>query len=81
MPNFLDIAIWEGKIFNGLWVPAEMRVPVREPATGASLANVGHAHATQVGIAAQASLHAQTSWRDTPAEVRARILRDAASAA
>jgi benzaldehyde dehydrogenase (NAD) len=77
--NLLDTTTWEGKLFNGQWVPASQTVDVDEPATGEIMTRVGMATPAHIGQAATAAKAAQPAWAATDFEVRAAIFHKAAS--
>ena len=71
---------WTGKVYSGGWVtPQGGRLPVREPATGNSLAEVGAASAADIRAAAQAARAAQPGWAAHPLAERAPLFRKAAA--
>lgn len=78
---FLDTAQWQGKIFvGGSWETGSGGVTdVIEPATGASLGQIGIADAVDVGRAAQSAAAAQREWGATSHVQRAAVLRRAAA--
>ncbi len=70
---------WAGKIFLGEWADAEGgTAPVIEPATGSELAQTGVANAADVDRAVQQAVLAQQDWAQTPFNVRAAVLHEAA---
>ena len=77
---FLDPAQWQRKVFiGGSWVPGSGgTADVVEPATGASLAQIGVANADDVASAARSAAAAQREWAGTPHAQRAEVLRRAA---
>ncbi|MBI4996758.1 MAG: benzaldehyde dehydrogenase [Rhodocyclales bacterium] len=76
--QFLDLAGWAGKVFNGEWVhPTGGSVQVVEPATGKVMATVGFGNAVDVNAAAKAAARAQKEWVRMPVRDRAAILRRA----
>lgn len=75
----LDPALWQGKLFNGQWVAARGgSLPVREPATGETLTEVGQANAADVQAAVATAVIAQKSWALLAPRQRAAIFRRAA---
>lgn len=80
--TFLPAQLWENCIFNGSWKNLTPNVsPVVEPATGASLGNVGMADTATVSSAALTARSVQTDWFGLPYEERAAIMRKAAELA
>ncbi|MFH0178735.1 benzaldehyde dehydrogenase [Streptomyces cacaoi] len=77
---FLDATQWQNKIFlGGSWVPGSGgTTEVVEPATGASLGQIGLADATDLARAAENAAAAQLKWAATPHVERAAVLRRAA---
>lgn len=70
---------WAGKIYLGDWQPGHGEaVPVREPATGATLAMLSTADGRDVDAAVEIARDAQARWAATPFDRRAEILRQAA---
>ncbi|HET9647698.1 MAG TPA: aldehyde dehydrogenase family protein, partial [Microlunatus sp.] len=75
---FLDRSIWEGKIYSNGWVTGSGgEYPAIEPATGASLAQVGAATADDVRRAAETAATAQREWAALSYDRRASVLRKA----
>src|SRR5262245_39677752 len=66
--------------YGGRWpeTQAQKTIPVIAPATGESLGNVIDASAEDVDLAVKAARDAFRSWRDTPAQERAKAVRRAA---
>jgi betaine-aldehyde dehydrogenase len=66
--------------YGGRWheSPAQKSIAVVAPATGEPLGNVVDASADDVGSAVQAARDAFRTWRDVPAQERARAVRRAA---
>jgi benzaldehyde dehydrogenase (NAD) len=56
MTQFLDKALWEGRLFDGAWTAAPTSKPVREPATGDDLARAGLGDVPSVAHAAAAAV-------------------------
>lgn len=75
----LDPTIWKSSVFvGGAWVPPSGgTAPVIEPATGATLGEVGIANADDVAKAAEIAAEAQLGWAATPHPQRAAVLREA----
>ena len=70
---------WSGKIYSNGWVtPAGGSHAVREPATGATLAQTGVANADDVHRAAVQAQQAGAAWAATPFDQRAAVMREAA---
>jgi succinate-semialdehyde dehydrogenase/glutarate-semialdehyde dehydrogenase len=66
-----------GLLISGEWLQTSARMPVIDPATGASIAEISNASVAD-GIDAVTSAHdAFQTWGATPARVRAEILRKA----
>ncbi|MCO7191463.1 aldehyde dehydrogenase family protein [Pseudonocardia sp. McavD-2-B] len=77
--SFLDAARWQGRIYSGGWVEGGAGTyPSVEPATGATLAEVGAASAADVRTAAATAVAAQREWAAQPYDARAAVLRRAA---
>jgi succinate-semialdehyde dehydrogenase/glutarate-semialdehyde dehydrogenase len=62
---------------GGRWVPSSDRVPVVDPATGETIADVGLASAQDCRDAVDAAAAAAAGWAATPPRERAEILRRA----
>ena len=76
----LDNTDWMGRIFTGQWERGTGGVHTAvEPATGETLAEVGHAGADDVTSAALRAKAAQREWAATPAFERAAVLSKAAA--
>ena len=74
-----QIAPWSGKIYSNGWVAAAGGShPIREPATGATLGQIGIANTDDVHRAAQHAQAAAAAWAATPFDQRAAVLREAA---
>lgn len=70
---------WAGRIFSSGWREARGGTSdVVEPATGNTLAQIGHADERDVDAAAQAACRAQPAWAEVPFDQRAAVLREAA---
>lgn len=79
MSSLLDGIPWQGRIFSNGWAAGGGGdAPTFEPATGAELARVGLANATDVARAAANAAEAQQDWAARPAPERAATLRRAA---
>jgi benzaldehyde dehydrogenase (NAD) len=76
--TFLDTSQFEKKLFLDGWVEAALQHPVREPASGKVLFNVGLAGPAEVRSAAYSARGAQRSWVAMPRAARAAIFRKAA---
>ncbi|HSI56434.1 MAG TPA: benzaldehyde dehydrogenase [Ideonella sp.] len=73
-----ELPAWDSRIFGQGWQPAHGgTTPVREPATGATLAHIGLADAEDVDRAARLAARAQAAWAATPFDQRAAVLRRA----
>jgi len=76
--SLLDASTWHGKIFAGGWVAgAGGTYPVREPATGDQLGQLGAATPDDVATAGKRAAGAQKAWAATGFEQRAKVLRKA----
>jgi benzaldehyde dehydrogenase (NAD) len=76
--GLLDDRAWAGKIFSGTWVDGSGETYAAvEPATGATLAQVGGASPADVAKAAERAADAQREWARQPYDQRARVLRRA----
>ena len=74
----MDPDVWSGRIYSGGWVTAlGGQRAVVEPATGATLAQVGLAAPADVEQAAAVAAEAQPAWSGASFEDRARVLRRA----
>ena len=72
-------APWAGKIYSQGWVDARGgRAAVLEPATGATLGQIGIASADDVDRAARLARSAREAWAATPFDRRAAVMREAA---
>ncbi len=80
MSELLDGDGWQGRIYSNGWTAGGAGVAAAvEPATGATLAEVGVADASDVAKAAVAALEAQRDWAGTPGPQRAALIRKAAA--
>ncbi len=71
---------WEAKLFNGSWFASAAGTrQVLEPATGATLGEVGYANAQAIDAAAQQAAMAQSAWAAVSGRERAALLRAAAA--
>lgn len=71
---------WENAGYSGDWVALEGgTLEVTEPATGAALASVGLANASDVSRCARAASEAQKGWAEMPFLARAEVFRRAAT--
>ncbi len=75
--GLLDTDIWTAKTYIGGWVEAEATAPVVEPATGATLGQVGLATPADAIRAAEQAAQAQADWAAQTPEHRATVLRRA----
>ncbi|HEY5185364.1 MAG TPA: benzaldehyde dehydrogenase [Actinomycetes bacterium] len=77
--GLLDQSTWEGKIFlGGAWTEGSgPTYPVVEPATGATIAQMGQATPADVARAAEIAAEAQKEWAALPYFQRAAVLRKA----
>src|SRR4051812_50067456 len=77
--EFLDRALWEGKLFTGGGWVAESggEYAAIEPATGKELARVGAASEADVHKSAESAAQAQRDWAALPYDRRAAVLRRA----
>lgn len=73
------VAVQTGLFVAGSWRPASGSAvfPVEDPATGGTIASVADATVADARAALDAAHDAGPSWGDTPARVRAEILRHA----
>lgn len=77
--NLLAEQQWTGRIFTGMWHPADGGVSsVVEPATGRELGTVGLASATDMARAVAGAQQAQRAWAAASFGDRAAVLRRAA---
>ena len=79
--EFLPVALWNGKVFDGQWTDCAATSAVTEPATGAELGKVGMVDAAGIATSAAAARAAQTEWAEAPYEERAQVLHRAAQLA
>src|SRR5580658_3325882 len=77
-PTLLDQAVWRGRYFDGAWKQAPHTISVREPATGQELGVAGGGTPELAIELTERAAAAQPAWARTPAEDRARIMREAA---
>ncbi|MBM0276622.1 benzaldehyde dehydrogenase [Micromonospora tarensis] len=76
--TLLDETNWQGKVHSAGWVtPAGGSLPVRSPATGEQLGQVGVANADDVRRACAHAATAQRAWAATGYAERAAVLRRA----
>ncbi|WP_375489839.1 benzaldehyde dehydrogenase [uncultured Jatrophihabitans sp.] len=76
--QLLDDARWRGQVFSDGWHEAHGgAAPVREPATGDALGEIGLADAEDVARAGRSAASAQREWAATPFQERAAVLRRA----
>jgi benzaldehyde dehydrogenase (NAD) len=75
----LDSTRWTGKLFYGEWVPARSSLVVREPATGEVLGEVGESQPDDLKSVVAGARQAQLDWAAKATEVRAAVLRRAAT--
>ncbi len=76
--RLLDPSIWRERYFDGSWKLAPSTIPVREPATGGELGVAGGGTAELALELTERAAAAQPAWALTPADDRARIMREAA---
>jgi benzaldehyde dehydrogenase (NAD) len=75
--SLLTGTTWQGALFDGAWHPAPAHRAAVEPATGATLADVGIATPADVTEVAATAAAAQRSWAALPYTERAAVLRRA----
>lgn len=76
--TLLEDGRWHGKIYLDGWTDGSGGTrPVREPATGGTLGDIGMASPDDVARAATVAAAAQVSWAATSPEDRAAVLRRA----
>ncbi|MEU5911687.1 benzaldehyde dehydrogenase [Micromonospora sp. NPDC047527] len=76
--TLLDATIWQGTLHSDGWVePAGGTAPVRSPATGEEIGQVGVANADDVTRACARAAAAQRTWAATGYAERAAVLRRA----
>jgi benzaldehyde dehydrogenase (NAD) len=73
-----DASEAHGKLWVGRWHDASANLPVREPATGETLLEVGQAGGDDVARAAREAAAAQPDWAFRPATERAAVMTRAA---
>jgi benzaldehyde dehydrogenase (NAD) len=77
--SLLDDRSWSGGIFTGEWRRAAAEpTPVREPAAGTVIAEIGVADPAEVAVAIGSAAAAQSGWHRTNQKERGRILARAA---
>src|SRR5215469_5792378 len=76
--GLLDRSVWESRYFDGAWKSAPSTLNIREPATGECLGMAGAGTPELAVRLTELAATAQPQWSETPAEERARVLRDAA---
>jgi benzaldehyde dehydrogenase (NAD) len=80
MAELLAGGDWAGNVYSGGWTPAHGGVTDSvEPATGAVLAEIGVADATDVVLATGRAAEAQREWAATIGPARASVIRKAAT--
>ncbi|GAA4344107.1 aldehyde dehydrogenase family protein [Microbacterium rhizosphaerae] len=77
--TFFDPQTWDGRYFNGSWMPASSTFPVVSPSTGETLGSVASATADDLAATVERARLAQVAWAASPAEERAAVLRRAAA--
>ncbi|MCW2745544.1 MAG: benzaldehyde dehydrogenase, partial [Mycobacterium sp.] len=75
--SLLSDTTWQGSLFDGAWHPAPSHRAAVEPATGATLADVGVATPADVTEVAATAAAVQRSWAALPYTERAAVLRRA----
>jgi benzaldehyde dehydrogenase (NAD) len=76
--SLLDASIWSGKAYSDGWQSTAGGVaPVREPATGEQLGEIGIGNAADVEAACARAVQAQPAWAATGFQERAAVLRRA----
>src|ERR1700733_6935032 len=76
--SLLDSALWSGRYFDGAWKQAPNTISVREPATGDELGVAGGGTPALAVELTERAAAAQPAWARTPADDRARVMREAA---
>ncbi|KQU86376.1 benzaldehyde dehydrogenase [Ensifer sp. Root31] len=79
--KLIQETVWRGAFFSGGWKSSEEVAPVKEPATGNALTEVGIASGRDVAKAALSAKQAQREWERTDYGVRSSILVRAADLA
>jgi benzaldehyde dehydrogenase (NAD) len=74
---FLDESLWRGTIYSGGWKQSSAHAPVREPATGGVLGEMGVATPADVAAASALAVAVQPAWAAMPHTERSAILRRA----
>lgn len=74
----LPIDLWNGRLFSGQWRDGATTAAVLEPATGATLGQVGLADPAMIASQAAAAAQAQKGWAALAYDERAKVLRQAA---
>ncbi len=76
--TLLDQSVWRGRYFDGAWKQAPHSISVREPATGGELGVAGGGTPELAIELTERAAAAQPAWARTPADDRARVMREAA---
>ena len=74
----LGDAVWRGQIFDGDWREAKHTLTVREPATGATLGEVGASEPADMAHTVDRARQGQREWASWTADKRAAVMRKAA---
>jgi len=77
--SWLDSSRWSGKRFYGEWTVARSTLPVREPATGEILGEVGESQPEDLKSVVAIATEAQAGWAGKSAEERAALFRRTAA--
>lgn len=77
--NLLEASRWSGKLFYGEWGSATTKIPVREPATGEIIGEVGESKPEDVKAVVARAQVAQREWAAKGVEERAAWCRRAAA--
>ena len=75
--SILATEVWDKKLFNGTWQPAESTYRVIEVATGELLGEIGYASAEDVVVAAQQAKKAQKKWWSSSYKERQQVFEKA----
>ncbi|MEE4452097.1 aldehyde dehydrogenase family protein [Novosphingobium resinovorum] len=76
--SLIENAVWDGKLFDGDWRSASNAIPIREPATGELLGNVGAFNPADMSSAVARARDGQSEWASWPNDKRAAVMREAA---
>lgn len=79
--TLLDPAVWTDNVFTGQWQKEKELADIFAPATGSSIGRIAMADPVRVAASAASARRAQVEWAAQHHEVRAAVIRRAASLA